>query len=293
MYIDNCIYHDEAPIMHSQPLQIDLAKVMTEKLGPRRMALVPNAIVRYIEHIICVPTLNALLRENYPKTGGDFARGILQSLNVDVRLHDTDKLPSAGERRVLFVSNHPLGGVEGLAMIDWMDRCYGGRFYVMVNDILMAVEPLQDVFLPINKHGRQGTRTVKQVDEALAGDNPVLIFPAGLVSRMDGNDRLHDKPWRKTFVNLAIRHRRTVVPVFCGGRNSMAFYRFCRWRERLGIKLNIEMVRLPREVLNMRDRSLDITFGNPIPWAGLQGGVHAQQTADDICRIVYGLQPGD
>lgn len=289
--MNNCIYHGPVARSRKQPLQIDLAEVMNKKLGRRRMSMIPNAFVRYIEHVICVPAINRLLRENYPKTGGEFARGILKSLNINVDFHNTDNLPPAENRRVLFVSNHPMGGIEGMAMIDMMERYYGGQIYVMVNDILMALEPLQNVFVPVNKHGHQGVQTAKRIEEALSSDNPVLIFPAGWVSRLNSHNCLHDIPWHKTFVNKAIEHRRNIIPMFCDGRNSMFFYRFAKLRESLGIKLNVEMVRLPREVLKMRNRCFNIICGKPIDWFDLRGGAHAQQTAYEICNRVYAMQP--
>lgn len=287
----NSLFHGPIARRRTEPLQIDLEVVMTTKLGRRRMAYIPRFVVHALEKIICVPDINHLLRVNYPKTGAEFARGVLKSLNVKVNVHQTTNLPPKENRKVLFVSNHPMGGIEGMAMIDFMQKYYGGQVYVMVNDILMAIEPMQNVFVPVNKHGSQGHRTFERIEEALSSDNPVLIFPAGWVSRLGDNNKLHDIPWFKTFVNKAIEHQRTVMPVFCDGRNSMFFYRFARLRKQLGIKLNIEMVRLPKEVLRMRNRCLNIICGKPIDWSALRGGRQAQATANAICEKVYALQP--
>lgn len=289
--MDNCIYHGPVSRNREVPLRIDLKNVMVKKLGRRRMSFIPDFVVRKLEDIICVPEINRLLRENYPKTGGDFARGILSSLNVRVDMHNTANVPPPSQRRVLFVSNHPMGGIEGMAMIDWMSRYYGGQIYVMVNDILMALEPLQNVFVPVNKHGHQGVRTAERLEEALASDNPMLVFPAGWVSRLNFKNQLHDIPWHKTFVNKAIEYKRMIQPMFCDGQNSMFFYRFAKFRERIGIKLNIEMVQLPREVLKMRNRCFNIICGKTIHWDSLRGGQHALATANDICRTVYALRP--
>lgn len=288
----NCIFHGPVAKNRREPLQIDLHEVMLTKLGRRRMKYIPGFMVRAIEKMICVPQINRLLRINYPKTGADFARGVLDCLNVKVNVHKVDNLPPASDRRVMFVSNHPMGGIEGMAMIDFMNRYYGGQVYVMVNDILMALEPLQNVFVPVNKHGSQGHRTVERIEDALRSDNPLLIFPAGWVSRLDKKGNLHDYPWFKTFVTKAIEHKRTVCPVFCDGRNSKFFYHFARLREKLGIKLNIEMVQLPREVLRMSNKCLNIICGKPIDWHKLRGGSEARETAERICRQVYALQPG-
>ena len=273
----------------SSPLQIDLPGTLTRKLGRQRMRFVPKWLIRWLEKVICVPQMNALLEAAWPATGGDFARRVLEVLDVRTHVVGTDRLPDPNDRRVMLVSNHPLGGIEGMALIDLMSRHFGGRVYVMVNDMLMAIEPLREVFLPVNKHGRQDHATALRVEEALASDNPVLIFPAGLVSRLLPRVGVHDLPWKPAFVNLAVRHGRKVVPVSCGGRNSMFFYRLARWRRRLGIGLNIEMVRLPREVFGCQGTTLPIVIGDPVDAADIKGGPQARQTADDLCRRVYSL----
>lgn len=288
--LPNCIYHGPVTRVRTVPLRIDLQHVMTKKLGRGRMRFVPGVAIKAIERLICVSHINRILAQCHPKTGADFARGVLKALNIKVNVHNTENVPTSN-RRVLFVSNHPMGGIEGMALIDFIQRMYGGQIHVVVNDILMALEPLQNVFVPVNKHGRQGVETARRMDEAMASDNPVLIFPAGWVSRLDSKGRVVDYKWYKSFVTKAIEHHRNIMPVYCDGRNSMFFYRFAKLREKLGIKLNIEMVRLPREVLLMRNKSMNIFCGRPIDWTALRGGRDAESTAYSIRQQVYALQP--
>ena len=288
--MSNCITHiGLEDCAAPSPLQIDLPGTLTRKLGERRMRFVPRWLIRWLEKVICVPQMNALLEAAWPATGGDFARRVLEALNATTRITGADRLPEPSDRRVMLVSNHPLGGVEGMALINLMSRHFGGRVYVMVNDMLMAIEPLREVFLPVNKHGQQDHATALRVEEALASNNPVLIFPAGLVSRLQPKIGVHDLTWKPAFVNLAVRHGRKVVPVYCGGRNSMFFYRLAQWRELLGIRLNIEMVRLPREVFGQQGTTLPIVIGTPVEAADLKGGPHARQTAAELCERVYSL----
>lgn len=287
----NCIYHGPVSRDQEAPLHIDLPAVLTKKLGARRMKYVPDFVVRRLEKIICVPELNALLAANAGKEGAEFARGILSELNVKVDVRQVENLPPPSDRRVLFISNHPMGGIEGMAMIDFMNRYYGGQVYVMVNDILMAVEPLQSVFVPVNKHGRQGKQTLQRIDQALDSNNPCLIFPAGWVSRLQKHGRVSDYKWYRTFINKAIEHKRTIIPMFCTGKNSMFFYRFAKLREFLKIKLNVEMVRLPREVLLMRNKTLTMICGKPVDWRTLRGGAHADDDVERLRRMVYAMEP--
>lgn len=288
--LNNCLTHRSFEGQQtSSPLQIDLPGTMLRKFGERRMRYVPDFAVRVLKKIICVSQMNAMLRTTWPATGPDFARRVLEELNVKTSVTGAHHLPDPSDRRVMFISNHPLGGIEGLALINLMSRHFGGHVYAMVNDILMAVAPLREVFLPVNSIGKQNQDVSVCLEEALASDNPVLIFPAGTVSRLLPGIGIHDIAWRPTFVNLALRHDRKVVPVFCGGRNSMLFYRLGRLREILGIPFHFEMVCTPREVFRQRNSTLPIVIGAPVETSDLRGGPMARRTADELCNRVYSM----
>lgn len=272
------------------PLQIDLPAVLRKKLGDKRARRIPRVLVRLLEKIIDTDSLNDMLASCHPKRGAEFAKALIDYLGVRVHVSGEDRLPPVTERRIIFACNHPMGGVEGIALIAWMHRRYGGEVYVMVNDILMAVEPLKEVFLPINKHGRQSHSSAQGVERVLMSDNPILIFPSGLVSRLNKDGVIADKPWRKYFVNAAIKYQRQIVPLYCDGRNSNFFYRFARLRERLGIKINLEMVRLPREVTRMKVKDLHIVCGQAVDHKQLRGGSEATDTALKIRETSYALK---
>ncbi len=268
---------------------IDLGAVLASKLG-RRARFVPKWLVRYLERVICADRLNAISDNNHGKRGAEFCRGVLADLNVKVTGTGKDKLPDKSHRRILIVSNHPLGGLDGLALIDFFESYFGGQVYFVVNDMLMAIEPLTDVFVPVNKHGAQSRTAAKAIEDVLASDNPVLIFPAGLVSRLGDDGTICDLEWKKMFVNKAVEYQRDIIPVFFSGENSRFFYKFARLRKRSGIKLNIEMVRLPREVFEQENGNFNIVCGDTISWRQLSHGAQAAATAQRIKQIVYSLK---
>lgn len=271
-----------------KPLQLDLGQVLKSKLG-KKARFVPRALVRRLEKTICVERLNKLLADNHPKTGAEFCRGVFKDLDVTVDVRDVENLPSPSDRRVVIVSNHPLGGLDGMALIAFFERYYGGRIHFLVNDLLMAVTPLKDVFVPVNKHGAQSREAIRRIDTLFAGDDPILIFPAGLVSRLKQNGTVSDLEWKKMFVNKAISSHRDIIPVHFSGHNSDFFYKFARRRKRLGLKFNIEMIYLPREIFNSQGRTFTVTCGKPIAWQSLKGGKDAASTASEIKERVYSL----
>ena len=103
-----------------------------------------------------------------------------------------------------------------MSMIAWLHRHYNCRYILFVNDLLMAVDPLRDCFVPINKHGRRVVGG-KAYRRSACGDDPVVIYPADLVSRLGDDGKIADLEWRKMVVNKAIE-RRDIVPVHFAGK---------------------------------------------------------------------------
>jgi putative hemolysin len=192
-------------------------------------------------------------------------------------------------KRVVIVSNHPLGALDGIAMIDWVSSIYGDNVKFVVNDLLMAVKPLNDVFLPVNKFGKQSRNSSANIEEVFAGDDPIIIFPAGLVSRK-GRKGIRDLKWQKMFINKAIEYGRDIIPVHFSGENSSFFYNFAKTRSRLGLKFNIEMIFLPREIFRCKNTHFTITVGNPLSYTIFKGGKNAASEAKQVKRLVYKLK---
>ena len=270
----------------NQPIRINVEEVIKAKLGSRSR-FIPNFLLRKVESLICQDALNDLLERNFPRRGGDFCEGVLDNLYVQTDVRGEENLPADG--RFIVASNHPLGGLDGMTMIAWLSRKYGKDVHFIVNDLLMAVEPLQECFLPINKHGKQSRGSAIGIDEALAGNGPVVVYPAGLCSRLQ-DGVVADLEWNKMFVNKAIESQRDIIPVFFDGTNSPGFYQAASWRKRLGIKFNLEMILLPREIFRKSGSTFTLTVGEPISWKSLKGGADAKRQAAEIRALVYGLK---
>lgn len=275
-----------------QLLKINVDEVLRQKL-PRHYKFIPRFVVRWLERTICQDRMNEILDKIRDKKDAEFCRALMKELNITVNVSGEEKLPTPDNRRVVLVSNHPLGGLDGIAYIDYITRYYGGKINFIVNDILMVLKPLHGVFLPINKHGKQSRQSFKAIEEAFKGNDPIIIFPAGLVSRRSKDGGIADLRWQKMFINKCTEHQRDVVPMFFGGENSPFFYNFAKRRARLGLKFNIEMIYLPREMVRSENANYTITIGDTIPWQNLvpTDGKTAQDKADEVREIVYKLKP--
>lgn len=267
-------------------LQVDLDKVIADK-NPRLARLLPSFLKRYLKRIIHQDEINHVLRSFSHQTPVEFIRSTLSYMEISYRAVGLEQLSDQG--RYLFVSNHPFGGMDGMMLCDELDKRFGsGR--IIVNDILMNLKPLAPLFVPVNKHGRQNSDYLRFFREALASDDQIATFPAGLCSRrIDG--KVCDTKWKSSFVKNAIESQRDIVPVFFEGRLSNFFYNLSSFRKRLGIKANIEMIYLPDEMFSQHGRHFDIHFGTPVPWQELAAAGSASQNAQRIREMVYAMAP--
>ena len=272
--------------MSGQPMKIDVDKVLRERL-PRHYKYIPRFVVHWLERTICQDKLNAILLKMAGKNSVDAATAALDEMDITVKASGLDRLPDG---RYMFVSNHPLGGLDGLALISLLGQRYDRKIKFLVNDLLMAVEPLRGVFLPVNKYGSQSRTAASQIEEALKSDNQFITFPAGLCSRMQPDGNIADLPWQKAAVVHAVNYQRDIVPIYFDAVNSRFFYRFAKWRKRLGIKFNIELVFLPKEMIKKCGSTLHAVIGEPIPWDSLDGA-HPKQEAARLREMVIHMNP--
>ena len=270
----------------SGPLEVDVEKVIRAKV-PGYAKYIPQFVYKKIARTIRQDDLNRVLHENIDKRGVDFAIGALKSFGAKIEVIGEENIPAEG--RYIFASNHPLGGLDGIALISLLGKYYNGNVKCIVNDLLMAVEPMQEVFLPINKHGAQSRESIKNIDEAYASDVQMIMFPAGLCSRRNNKGQVCDLDWKKSFITKSIESKRDIVPVHFGGLNSDFFYKFAKFRKRIGIKLNIEMVRLPAEMFRCDGVTFKVKIGKPIPYTTFTAEKSQTEWAADVKKIVYEL----
>lgn len=268
------------------PPQIDIDAVLDQK-APRLARWVPGFVRRWLRRTVHERELNEILAAGWGLPPRDFIRLAFRRMGITYTVEGLERIDPAG--RYLFVANHPFGGADGLMIAERLIERFGD-VRVVVNDLLMYVEPLRPLWVPVNKHGRQSADYARRFDEAFYGELPVLTFPAGLCSRRCGGE-VADLEWKTNFIKRAHASQRLVVPVYVEGRLSNFFYRLSRLRERLGVKFNIEMLWLPDEMFRQAGQRLRIVVGEPIAPGDLTGTLREQ--ADTVRRAVYALGPRD
>lgn len=245
----------------NNPLRIDVEQVIYSK-NPALKKTLPGFIIRYLKRIVHQNELNEFLKSRGHLRDTEFIRAGLEFFNISYSVYGSENIPHEG--RFIFVSNHPLGGLDGLVFINEISRYYRDLKFP-VNDILLNISNLAGIFLPVNKHGTQAREAATLIEEAYASGTQILYFPAGLCSRKK-KGVIRDLQWHKSFISKAIQHKRDVVPAFFSGRNSNFFYNLSNIRNFLGIKSNIEMLYLADEMFGQKGREINLVFGAVIPW---------------------------
>jgi 1-acyl-sn-glycerol-3-phosphate acyltransferase len=241
--------------------KIDVRGVLKSK-NPALAKAIPSFVINYLKRIIHQDDINDILKNHGHLKDAEFIKATLGTLGIEYRVYGKENIPSAG--RYIFVSNHPLGGLDGLVFMNELSK-YFPDIKFPVNDILMNIENLSGIFMPVNKHGAQGKEAIRHLEEAYASDCQILYFPAGLCSRKK-RGVIRDLVWHKSFVSKAVQHKRDIVPVYFSGRNSSFFYNLANLRKLLGIKANIEMLYLPDEMFSQKGKKISLAFGKPISW---------------------------
>lgn len=263
---------------------IDVAKVIESKSPKLRKAL-PGFIIRYLRHIVHEDELNGFLRQYGHLEGLPFVDGILEFMNTKVEVIGLENIPK--EKRVIIASNHPLGGLDGIALMGTVGKRRKDVVFP-VNDILMNVKNLEPLFIPINKHG-SNTENIQIINDTFASDKIICYFPFGLVSRKK-KGVIKDLVWHPTFITKAKRFKRDIIPSFISGRNTNFFYNLASLRGLLKIKTNIEMLYLVDEFHKQKNKTLTITFGKPIPYQTFDKRKSPLQWANAMRDYIYLLK---
>ncbi len=271
----------------NKDLFIDIDAVIASK-SKRLAKFTPKFVVNWVKRIVHQDELNEILKFSSGAIDVEFADKVLLWLNAksNVKFINRESLRSDG--RYIFVSNHPLGGLDGLILISSLGKMFGKVKFV-VNDLLMHILPMRNIFVPVNKHGSMGKDYGERIHNAYASDAQMLYFPAGLCSRLiDG--KITDLEWKRNFIKQAKRYNRDIVPVYFGGRNSNFFYRLAKIRKMLGIKFNFEMIFLPDEMFRQKNSIFDVVIGEPIPISSIDSTRTLDQWCQEIREKCYQLK---
>ena len=266
---------------------IDIKRILKDKMGSKAR-FVPCFLVAWLKKIIHEDEVNRFLWENRNLKGTEWLTACVQYLDMTLDIVGAENLPDKHDGKLYtFVSNHPLGGQDGVSLGSIIGQYYDGKFRYLVNDLLLNLPGLKPVSIGINKTGRQSCDFPRMVEAGLNSDNHLLMFPAGLNSRKI-NGEIHDLPWKKTFITKSVETHRDVVPIHFSGRNSKRFYRIAKFSDRW-LPFNLAMLFLVDEMYRNVGKTFRITIGKPIPWQTFNKTKSPMEWAKFVEDRVYGL----
>ena len=273
-------------MQQNQVFYIDVKEIIHTK-APKKAKKIPAFLIKALSKIIHQDEINQFLKENEGVTGVDFMNNVVDYLNIRININGEENLPDFNHK-CIFASNHPLGGADGICLASFLGKHYDQRIKYIVNDILYFIQPLQSIFVPVNKHGSQARDAAIRLNTAFTSQDQIITFPAGLCSRKI-KGKIYDLEWKKMLVVKAVEYKRDIVPVFFDAKNSNFFYTIANLRQFFKIKFNIEMLFLPHELTKARNATFTIRFGNPIPWQTFDSSQSPQQWTDWVKQTVYNL----
>ena len=266
---------------------IDIDKILRGKMGPKSK-YVPSFLVSWLKRVVHQDQVNAFLWENRDKVGTPWLEEGVRYLDMTLIVEGKENLPDPADGRLYtFVSNHPLGGEDGVALGAIIGRHYDSRFRYLVNDLLMNLPGLAPLCIPINKTGSQARNFPAMVEAGFQSDNHILMFPAGLCSRKK-NGVVRDLPWKKTFISKSVQYKRDVVPIHFSGHNSPFFYRLANFSDRF-LPFNLAMMFLVDEMYKNVHKTFTVTVGKPIPWQTFDRSKTPMEWAKIVQDRVYAL----
>ena len=196
----------------------------------------------------------------YPHLHGlDFVEQVLDyfSFRCQVRDNELERIPAAG--RVVIIANHPIGSLDGLALIKLVSDIRPD-VKVVANQLLGSIGPLRDLLLPVNNmQGGTDRRLLDNIGAHLAAEGAVIMFPAGEVSRLKPNG-VRDGKWQGGFLRFARAAKAPVLPIYIDARNSLLFYGASMLYKPLSTML------LVQEMFKQKHKHMGLRIGDMIPY---------------------------
>ena len=241
--------------------KIDLRRIIENKFG-RKFNNFPKffqkLIVFSLERLFHINQINDFIDKNKLSSGLDFIDDLFELLDFTYIMSEKNRLKIPFEGKLLCVSNHPLGGLDGMALIKVIGAVRPD-VKIVANEVLSYIENLNDFFLPLDLFSPKNQKeNLKRIDEALINDEAIIMFPAGSVSRLKLRG-IRDSKWKKGVIRYSQNHQVPVLPIHVIGRNSLMFYIASL------ISTELSMYLLPHELFNKKKKSIKITIGDPIP----------------------------
>ena len=238
------------------------SKEISQVIGLQKFGFLGSFVGWIILRILRISAVNKIYDNNKNKSDLDFLNGILDDCKVKFEIPEEDLKRIPEEGPFITISNHPLGGIDGVLLLKLLIE-KRADYKIVANFLLQRVAPLKPYVMPVNpfetrKEAKSSIAGLKSVLLHLRKGKPLGIFPAGEVSTHKDGKLNVDKPWEEGAIKLIKKANVPVIPIYFHAKNSRLFYFLSKFSDTL------RTAKLPSEVIQQRGRVIKVRIGKPI-----------------------------
>lgn len=263
---------------------LDIEKKIMES-NSKLLKSFPKFFIQFLSWFVKEYEMNRIMNKYDDTSEATFLEKVIEEFHLDVQIEGLENLPENG--KCFFVGNHPFGVIDGLILTHTVCKKYG-TLKAIGNDAFTFIPQLKPLIAAVNVYDRTSRDYIMELEKIYESDTPMTHFPAGEVSRLY-HWKIQDAPWQKSFIGKAVSCQRDIVPFHFYGRNSILFYTIFVIRTLFGIKLNLELSLLTREMFKKRGKTIKVKIGKPIPYQTFDKSNNHYSWAQKVRDIVYGL----
>jgi putative hemolysin len=238
------------------------SKEVSQVIGLNKFGFLGTFVGWVLLRVLRISSINKIYENNKYKADLDFLNGILDDCKIKFEIPEEDLKRIPKEGPFITVSNHPLGGIDGVLLLKLLIE-KRADYKIIANFLLHRIAPLKPYIMPVNPF-----ETRKDVKSSIAGiknalvhlreGKPLGIFPAGEVSTYKDGKLKVDKPWEDGAIRLIKKANVPVIPIYFHAKNSRLFYVMSK------ISDTLRTAKLPSEVMSQRGRVIRVRIGKPI-----------------------------
>jgi putative hemolysin len=238
------------------------SKEISQVIGLQKLGFLGTFVGWIILRILRISAINKIYDNNKNKADLDFLNGILDACKIKFEIPEEDLKRIPKEGPFITISNHPLGGIDGVLLLKLLIE-KRADYKIVANFLLQRVAPLRPYVMPVNpfetrKDAKSSIAGVKSALLHLREGKPLGIFPAGEVSTHKDGKLNVDKPWEEGAVKLIKKANVPVIPIYFHAKNSRLFYFLSKFSDTL------RTAKLPSEIIQQRGRVIKVRIGKPI-----------------------------
>ena len=240
---------------------------------------------KFIKRFAHEDEINEFIQSHPHLEGVSFIHKAFEHFDFAYHICSASRKNIPAQGRVIIVANHPIGTLDGMALVD-MVRSIRKDVKVVANELLAQVKPLRSCFFAINNMSPRASHKTqfKAMTDALELDQAVIVFPAGEVSRF-GRKGIKDADWKTGFLKLAKKTNTPILPLYIEARNSLTFYGASMLYKPLGTML------LMNEMFNKNGRTIGLKTGKLIPAQEISNSpLPLNELAQKVKKSVYQLK---